>query len=213
MPVAGSFAPSNLDNSGERIRLADAHNATLFEVDYDDAEPWPAESDGDGNSLVLLDDASGPEFPESWTVSRRVHGSPGSPEPGPEPPLGHYATWKTAFGVAGDLEDPDQDGLSTLAEYACGSDPTRAASVRWPLSLFRTDGDSLIAELRIDPAAVQAAAEVEMSDNLDHWTAAAPYLQETARDETDTLTTIRYRVDPAVSARCFRLHIRLLQTP
>lgn len=44
-----------LNNSGEKIVLADAFNNTIDSVLYDDADPWPVEADGNGPSLELID--------------------------------------------------------------------------------------------------------------------------------------------------------------
>lgn len=44
---------------------------------YDDESPWPAEADGTGYSLELIDQASDNSLPESWRASTYYLGSPG----------------------------------------------------------------------------------------------------------------------------------------
>ncbi|MBN2326234.1 MAG: lamin tail domain-containing protein [Candidatus Omnitrophica bacterium] len=52
--TVGNFAPSNLSNDGEEIRLYDANGIEADRVEYNDADPWPVEADGDGYSLELV---------------------------------------------------------------------------------------------------------------------------------------------------------------
>ena len=53
MPIAGTFG-GNLDNSGEKIRLADGVDETVLEFTYSDI--WYPETDGSGYSLVVADE-------------------------------------------------------------------------------------------------------------------------------------------------------------
>lgn len=52
--VVGDWTGS-LDDGGETIRLKDAFDGTMDEVQYDDGGLWPREADGYGNSLELSD--------------------------------------------------------------------------------------------------------------------------------------------------------------
>ncbi|MGC9326805.1 MAG: lamin tail domain-containing protein, partial [Candidatus Hinthialibacter sp.] len=52
--TVGNFAPSNLSNDGEEIRLYDANGNEVDRVEYNDVEPWPIEADGEGYSLELV---------------------------------------------------------------------------------------------------------------------------------------------------------------
>jgi hypothetical protein len=67
-----SYGPyvGGLSGSGERVQLKNANGAVIDEVHYDDASPWPTESDGNGPSLELLspflDNGQGP----SWGVGQ-----------------------------------------------------------------------------------------------------------------------------------------------
>ena len=74
----------NLSNGGERIVLADAGGAALFDFTYDDALPWPAAADGEGVSLVPVDPAAVGDLssPSYWCGSAWLHGSPGEDDPG-----------------------------------------------------------------------------------------------------------------------------------
>ena len=78
------FAPDDrylrrLSNAGERLALEDGAGSLVFEVEYDDAEPWPVDADGAGYSLVLVDPATS-EAPfdfSRWQLSATPDGSPG----------------------------------------------------------------------------------------------------------------------------------------
>ncbi|HUF61186.1 MAG TPA: hypothetical protein VMN36_03855 [Verrucomicrobiales bacterium] len=60
---------------------------------------------------------------------------------------------------------------------------------------------------------MQAAVEIEMSDELEHWEGASASLQELQREEAENLVAIRYRLDSAAAAKAFRLRIRLIELP
>ena len=76
--VAGQYE-GRLDNSGERIRLADALDRTILDFRYKDG--WRPTTDGGGFSLTLID-ASNPDpnswgLKDSWRASAMQGGSPG----------------------------------------------------------------------------------------------------------------------------------------
>ncbi|YCM44659.1 lamin tail domain-containing protein [Verrucomicrobiaceae bacterium 227] len=59
----------NLSRSGERIILRDLSQNVVDEVRYFDAGRWPAQSDGGGSSLELIDPAADNQIAESWAPS------------------------------------------------------------------------------------------------------------------------------------------------
>jgi hypothetical protein len=82
--VAGWFAGS-LANSGERIALIDPSGRVVTSVNYSDAQPWPAASDGGGASLEVVDVHRDPNDPSNWH-SATPGGTPGSANGSPPPP-------------------------------------------------------------------------------------------------------------------------------
>ncbi len=106
--VLGEFA-GNLSNAGGRLHLIDDTNGTVRDFRFNDKEPWPAEADGDGFSLVLIRPLTNPDHadPANWRRSSAPHGSPGADD---------------AETFTGDpAADGDGDGLSALLEYALGT--------------------------------------------------------------------------------------------
>jgi hypothetical protein len=76
-----------LDNAGERLRMINATGDTIISVRYNDEPPWPWEPDSLGYSLVLTNPAENddPNDPSSWSVSEKIHGSPGLDDGEEEP--------------------------------------------------------------------------------------------------------------------------------
>jgi len=72
------FAGS-LDNSGEKIVLANPAGDTVISIRYNDKEPWPVTPDGDGYSLISAEKnpTGNQNDPENWKASFNLHGSPG----------------------------------------------------------------------------------------------------------------------------------------
>ncbi len=110
------------------------------------------------------------------------------------PPQAGYAAWRAAaFGdapdtVAGELADPDGDGLANLLEFALGTDPLAADPA--PLALAGTD-DPMALTFSRRAAADGVTLEVAWSDDLVVWSTAGVTLEvvesegdrETARAE------------------------------
>ncbi len=80
--VVGEYAPNNLSNGGENIKLSFGAGIPIREFEYIDDEPWPTGADGEGYSLVLKEPDTSPDHkePGSWTISSVVGGSPGKGE-------------------------------------------------------------------------------------------------------------------------------------
>ena len=77
----GQFV-GQLDNSGERLELANATGDTLISVRYNDKAPWPIEPDGDGPSLTWTNKTGNndPNDALNWAASSNIHGSPAKDE-------------------------------------------------------------------------------------------------------------------------------------
>ena len=70
--IAGEFAPTRLDNAGERLHLVGALGVTIADFTYNDKHPWPTESGFAGYSLVLKSVAvPSPDYTlaENWRSS------------------------------------------------------------------------------------------------------------------------------------------------
>jgi hypothetical protein len=117
--VAGEFTGS-LENSGERITLLDATDASIKGFVYDDQFPWPVSPDGDGYSLVLNCDTANPDhnLAVNWRSHATLHGNPGGPDGE------SWADFVAFHGLSGVLTTgPDLDGTSDCEEYIFGTDP------------------------------------------------------------------------------------------
>jgi hypothetical protein len=69
-----------LANDGETISLNNNMGDTLISVEYDDNFPWPNSTDGDGYSLVFIEENihMGLNNAENWRASKIENGSPGT---------------------------------------------------------------------------------------------------------------------------------------
>jgi hypothetical protein len=129
LPVAGEFSGS-LDNTGERLQLVSATGAILSDFTFADANPWPAEADGPGYSLVLRNPAAlpDPSQAQNWRASLTATGNPGNSDGA------SYTAWKSANAVTNDDGDADQDGLTNFSEYAAGGSLTDSSASRLPVA-------------------------------------------------------------------------------
>jgi hypothetical protein len=115
----------NLSNAGELIRLVDAASADIKNFSYDDAPPWPADTDPVtgapyGHSLVLNNPQTNPDHsrPANWRSSAAPHGRPGE------------ANGSVFAGSP--LADTDGDGVVDLLEFATGGRVDTADQPRGP---------------------------------------------------------------------------------
>jgi|TARA_B100001540_G_C15799063_1_gene639072 hypothetical protein len=73
--VRGEFG-FGLSDKGERLRIVDERNETVFEFKYDDKAPWPDTREG-GHSLEIIDVRLDPNLAYSWITSKEQGGTPG----------------------------------------------------------------------------------------------------------------------------------------
>jgi len=65
-----------LNNSGEKIRLYDNYGNIIDSLTFDDDLPWPADADGNGYTLQLIDYDLDNSNPENW-LTTVMQGTPG----------------------------------------------------------------------------------------------------------------------------------------
>jgi hypothetical protein len=110
IPATGNV----LGNGGELITLRNSLNATIDEVNYDDATPWPLDADEKGFSLELLDLSLDNNLGQNWGTPKtlvkplngvNIYATPGSFTTSPAPVT--FATERTIVNEnAGSLSIP-----------------------------------------------------------------------------------------------------------
>jgi hypothetical protein len=153
------WTTGKLSNSGEAIQLGrpgpvDSSNFVTYirvdRVNYDDDAPWLTYPDGAGPALTKIAEKEyGNDF-INWGSSAA---SPGDIAPG-----NRYDDWATLNGVSDQDSDNDGDGLTSVMEYAFGTNPYSANfssplevtpsgsgySLNYNLSLLRPDVDLVL---------------------------------------------------------------------
>lgn len=128
-----------------------------------------------------------------------------------------YIAWTASFGLAGiaaaPSEDPEDDGLSNLHEYALGGSPEefdRRLNPR-PLVISLAGGDYPAFELRRRQEEDRLQYSVEQSSDLIRWTTAETLPYGSAVDNEDgTQTVILRLLEPFVHGRVFmRMRVSL----
>lgn len=66
----GSKETSGLSNDGDTVRLRDAANNVVTEVDYNNHSPWPAEGNGEGSSIELIHPALDTTHGSNWRAAK-----------------------------------------------------------------------------------------------------------------------------------------------
>ena len=198
LPVIGSFT-GNLRNSGETVELVGSEGE-IRTFEYDDADPWPSEADGEGPGLELFAPNSNPDHAvaASWRATE-PGGTPGrgSGDVGPG-----YVAWKgTVFTaeeladptISGDLVDNDGDGLTVFMEFVNGGSPKQADYDRG-LNIIRV-GDELHLTYVRNTTAAGVAVSIEQSSGLIEWQNAGASLQQIGAvpvNATDDRITLKY---------------------
>lgn len=167
-PIAGEYG-GNLDNAGESLLLLAADDSILLQFTYDDAAPWPSNTDGTGLSLVLR--KPGPNIdlssPQSWRSSLAPGGTPGGSDA-----IG-YLSWKQSNGVLNDSVDSDGDGLLPAVEYLFGTSPNSPNTLPFEVALESSGGGQppiFLVTLRTATAADDASFRFDFSSDLTNWT-------------------------------------------
>ena len=66
-----------LNGGGELVRLFDAEELPVDEVNYNDSSPWPLEPDGNGPTLELIHPSLDNDLGVNWAASDNNGGTPG----------------------------------------------------------------------------------------------------------------------------------------
>ena len=66
-----------LNGGGELVRLFDADELPVDEVNYNDSSPWPLEPDGNGPTLELIHPSLDNDLGVKWATSDNNGGTPG----------------------------------------------------------------------------------------------------------------------------------------
>ncbi|MBI4601121.1 MAG: lamin tail domain-containing protein [Planctomycetes bacterium] len=127
---AGALGPfaGRLDDSGERLVLADTNGRLMDRLRYNDERDWPVEADGSGASLAKVDPDSASAPAASWASSLRVGGTPGEHNfPGAagtrDLPAGLVSWWSfdEPSGKALDSADSNHGTLGAGARRVAGA--------------------------------------------------------------------------------------------
>ena len=188
--IAGEFAPSRLDNAGERIHLVDAFGATIQDFTYNDNLPWPTESGFPGYSLVLISD--GTDVPvhsdaANWRSSAFLGGSPSGSDS--VPLLGNG------------LDDDDQDGLRKLLEHALGTSDSNggegSSAIEIGLELFTVnsvEGSYVTITFKRNVSADDVDVRVETATDLATWNSGESAAVLVSRvNDGNGLSMVKYR--------------------
>lgn len=208
--IAGEFeTPSRLDNSGERIRLADPYDNTIADFRYNDKEPWPRDAGSTGYSMVLNSSARPePDYadPASWRSSTALDGDPNGSD---------------AEKLTGEpLTDEDKDGLEALLEHALGTSDTSAANgapITASIAEHKDDGvpgTYLTLTFRRSLAADDVVLVPELSYDFINWTRGENIFElESEENQGDGTSILIYRtVQPFDAEKNPQAFVRLRAT-
>jgi hypothetical protein len=169
----GGYGNANLSNGGETVVLLGPAGETIQNIAYSDDAPWPANADGGGPSLEIIDPLGDPNDPANWRASDWIGGSPGSPgtpaTPGDfdgdqDADGADFLAWQRGVGLNGaERADGDADG---------DQDVDGADLALWRGNFGTTPAAPVVAALNASPAAAIEQNEFDAA----FWTNANAWL-------------------------------------
>ncbi len=109
----------NLGNSGETIYIYNSSMTLVDSVSYSDTDGWPAQADGTGPSLELIDPAMDNDLPTSWQASAVEGGTPGAEnsENSGLQQVADLATLRTHVGATNEFEVTGEVVITYLQDF------------------------------------------------------------------------------------------------
>ena len=194
--VIGEYS-GNLNNNYEELILRDSSDQTILDFNY--FGNWYESTDGKGHSLNIVDTNRGPVFwsaKDGWRPSKSIHGSPGKNS---DP----YFSWvwdnfsdsaAIDSSISGELEDPDNDNLANIAEYALGTDPTSHDQGYFHSVADEDSKKFMILTHTMNGSATDVEMVLERSSDLKTWNTVDPlsenYIYTELKNGTQQRTTI-----------------------
>ncbi|MGC6467864.1 MAG: lamin tail domain-containing protein [Akkermansiaceae bacterium] len=191
--IAGEWDPDDkLNNASDRVKLSFGAGDTIRDFTYLDSSPWPAQPDGSGPSLTLIEPSSVPDhaLASSWRSSYSQNGTPGEIEP-----TSPFETWLAAMGESDPSASYQGSSLSNLLAFGLGADlaPGLPPESVLPKLITVEDGGNTYPalEFRVRNGSEELDFVVETSTDMSLWQNGSPFTQPhgTPVDNGDGTTT------------------------
>lgn len=165
--IAGEFLNNTgLSNGGEQLALSSSEGQTFQKLTYSDTAPWPTVADTIGHSLVLIEPYSNPNqgLASNWRSSVTARGTPGYSD------AENYMDWASQFDSPDPDSDLDNDAHIALLEFATGTDPTLANTIKGTTIVTLDASGSLVVSFKRNLTSEGLSFGLETSNDLRTWT-------------------------------------------
>jgi hypothetical protein len=208
---------SRLANGGETIALKNPAGLTILAVTYQDSEPWPAQADGGGATLALIEPRPNLDLNEAGLWQAVPIDLPDVPSAESDP----FVIWQSKHftsdeilttSISGANDDPDQDSIDNLREFFHGTNPRSKNPPTGQLELRQSNHispDSLTLQFTHSEAISPQQWVIETSENLRDWIPLNAADLIDAFDNPDQTRTIRIPIETRQDQHYYRLAITI----